>query len=470
MKKLIFISLIANLLFLLSSADEITLKEYFELVKKNNPNYKKATLSKKIFQASQNKFLGKKNFRIFNHARYYKHELATGFPTEPNKVDGYSITTGIDKRFWQTGGTFTALITNSKINAEAVLYNSRFTKNGISLSYSQPLLKNFGGKLSKLPYKLAGYHVKIKAIEEFENKEELLINFGQEFVICALLFQKLTIMNKRHSFAISQSKQLKKKLDQNMVEKVDLLRAQSLEKLIEQQKMMIESEFISSRIKVSIIAGSKKILNQNIVYDFSKSIELPNIQTVIYKIKNTSRLIKMVDILMKQYYLKLSGTKNKGKPKLDININAQFEDGSEKFNDSTSLDKPSYSAGITFSHPIGNTTNKQELLKVRLELERIKLEKRNIEQLLESNTRTLISKIKFSKKIADLGNERILINTNKTIEEMKSYNTGKTQFSTLIQSQDEEQEAKFSYLENAAKYHGLLLHFYALTDKLVPSN
>lgn len=83
MKKIFFLACSIFMLFQYSPCNEITLQEFYALVKTNNPNYKKASLSKKIFEASQNKYLGNKNIRLFSNATFYNQELATGFPVEP---------------------------------------------------------------------------------------------------------------------------------------------------------------------------------------------------------------------------------------------------------------------------------------------------------------------------------------------------------------------------------------------------
>ena len=55
----------------------------------------------------------------------------------------------------------------------------------------------------------------------------------------------------------------------------------------------------------------------------------------------------------------------------------------------------------------------------------------------------------------------------KTKEELKLYDMGRSQLTFVIQSRDNEQNAKLTYAQNATNYHKLILNFSALTDTLL---
>jgi len=71
-------------------------------------------------------------------------------------------------------------------------------------------------------------------------------------------------------------------------------------------------------------------------------------------------------------------------------------------------------------------------------------------------------------KILELNQAQIESAQEKTKEELKLYNQGRGQLTFVIQSRDNEQNARLSYVDNAALYHLLKLQYQALLDKLYP--
>jgi hypothetical protein len=56
----------------------------------------------------------------------------------------------------------------------------------------------------------------------------------------------------------------------------------------------------------------------------------------------------------------------------------------------------------------------------------------------------------------------------KTVDELKRYDQRRGDMVFIIQSQDNEEQAKLSYAQNAVLYHGHHLRLKALLDELIP--
>ena len=57
-----------------------------------------------------------------------------------------------------------------------------------------------------------------------------------------------------------------------------------------------------------------------------------------------------------------------------------------------------------------------------------------------------------------------------TNKEVKMYNQGRSQMTFVIQSRDNEQNAKLTFVKNAVLYHKLILQYRATLDEILPSS
>jgi outer membrane protein TolC len=72
--------------------------------------------------------------------------------------------------------------------------------------------------------------------------------------------------------------------------------------------------------------------------------------------------------------------------------------------------------------------------------------------------------------VLKLNQEQIESARQKTEEELKLYNQGRGDLTFVIQSRDNEENAKLTYAQNSIFYHKLILQYHALLDELLPSN
>ena len=94
---------------------------------------------------------------------------------------------------------------------------------------------------------------------------------------------------------------------------------------------------------------------------------------------------------------------------------------------------------------------------------------RSVEINLEAASRNLLIQIKELEAVLDLNQEQIESAQQKTEEELRLYNQGRGQLTFVIQSRDNEENAKLTYAQNALLYHKLVLQYRALVDELLPS-
>ncbi len=124
---------------------------------------------------------------------------------------------------------------------------------------------------------------------------------------------------------------------------------------------------------------------------------------------------------------------------------------------------------LEFKALLGNRGIKAKIEKIDLQVRRLQEERRDLEISLEASLRNLQIQIVEMEKILELNQAQINSAQEKTVEELKLYNQGRGQLTFVIQSRDNEQNAKLSYADNAALYHTLVLQYHALLDELFPS-
>jgi hypothetical protein len=79
----------------------------------------------------------------------------------------------------------------------------------------------------------------------------------------------------------------------------------------------------------------------------------------------------------------------------------------------------------------------------------------------------LLIQLEDLEKVLDLNQKQIESAQEKTKEEIKLYNQGRSQLTFVIQSEDNEEAAWLTYAGNAYLYHSLILQYYALLDELL---
>jgi outer membrane protein TolC len=123
---------------------------------------------------------------------------------------------------------------------------------------------------------------------------------------------------------------------------------------------------------------------------------------------------------------------------------------------------------LEFKALLGNRSITAEIEAIEIQLQKLQAESRDVEITLEASLRSLLLQTADMEQILELNQAQIESAQEKTKEELKLYNQGRGQLTFVIQSRDNEQNARLSYVDNAARYHLLKLQYQALLDELYP--
>jgi len=451
----------------LGFGEEITLNEYLDLVKSNHPFFTKEELSIAIEKKEAESLPGAEDW-IFSVAPGYNYYEASapeyGGQTRVHQV---GVEADLNRLLWSTGGKLGFSITSGYFDADAAPFSgpSKYYKHGISVSYSHPLLQNSRGKLDRLPYELSAYTIDITSLRVYENQENFLLDIAVKYLDWVYFGEAVKIAQERLALAKQQLEQVQKKYKANLVDRVDVLRAEDSVRIAGQSVLQIEAQWKSKQAELAVIAGSDQL------YKKTPSFELYSIEEIPRRdeagLKARSRTLQAFKILKDQLVEQRTGLVEQQRAQLDVNLGVGVFGSDETFGKSLEIYHPDASVSLVFSKVLGGRTLKEQIEKLDLQVQQVEKDMKSMSRQLESSTVSILIRVVEMEKVLALNKAQVQSAREKTDEELKLYNRGRSQLTFVIQSRDNEENAKLNYAENASVYHTLLLQYRAILDELL---
>jgi outer membrane protein TolC len=163
------------------------------------------------------------------------------------------------------------------------------------------------------------------------------------------------------------------------------------------------------------------------------------------------------------------GTEDVARPSLDLNVGAALMGGDENVGGSWEITNPDVGVGLVFSYPINNRTATADVEQTRLQIRQLEKTIQNAQITLEASVRSIMVRMRELRDVIDNNIEQIASNRQRTEEELKLYEQGRSDLTFVIQSRDRIALSQLEYAGNAAEYHNLLLQLRALADELLPT-
>ncbi|MFQ5791786.1 MAG: TolC family protein [Acidobacteriota bacterium] len=472
------------LVFELSYAQTITSEEFLQLVELSHPFFAKEALSPQIEGKGREGFLGAQDWTI-RSSSFLAHQkpISTGafFPTRINSV---GLGAAVGRAFWNTGGRLSLSwsydFTDQSLpdivvplSSETVVISAgpaQLYRHGVFLAYSQPLLQNYGGRLDRLDYELGGYTIGLTELRALENQEGFLLELGVRFLDWVLLTEQTRIANERLRLAEEELEQSKRKRAANLVDRVDVLRAEDAVRIAKQNVVLIESQWRAKQAELAVLAQSDELYDRSPEFDLYSLESLPPTDEAVLRLEERSRLLQALGLRREQLSHLRGGFVETSRPQLFLGVSAGLQSGEPEFGGSMVLDKPDVSVSLEYRYPLGNRTARAGIEKTALQLRQVEEESKDVSLDLQAGVRSVRIQIQHLESVLALNREQIESAKEKTEEELRLYNQGRGELTFVIQSRDNEENAKLTYAQNATGYHKLVLQYRALTDELLPSS
>lgn len=456
----------------LSHAQTITLQEYLSRLEQVHPLFEIEKLSPRIEREKQEGFLGAEDWNIASNFGFSRDEPLFNF-SGPDRIDAYTYSSSFGRTFWKTGGRLTASSSTTKLNLnlpatdDLTGFPTNWYQKQYDITYTHPLLKNRGGFLDRLQYDLKQYDIDVSEIIALENKEKFLVGVVDKFNDWVFLTEQKKIIQERLQLSEDEFGRTTRKMEANLIEKVDVFRAEDAVRIAKQNQVLTESQWRALQGELAVLLQDEKINNFSPEHNLYEVRELMPFDKAVSYLRNDSWLIKILTKQLDKLGYARRGFKEQTKPDLVIVAQISTRKIDENYTFSLNMDKTDAFVGLQYSRPLGNRTAISKVNQTELQILKVQKQVDNMVLNLTSALTNLYIQITEMEKVLDLNQKQIESAKDKTQEELKIYNQGRGDLTFVIQGRDNEQTAKLLYARNALTYQKLILQYRALLDNLL---
>ncbi len=446
----------------------ITREEFLNELRRVHPLFEKERLAAQIQSEERNSYLGGQDWNVISSATYAHEEPAIAL-LGPERTDAVSVTGGVERLFWATGGRLSASLSASRADMKIdplYGYPDSYYQNQLAVSYTHPLLRNRNGFLDKLEYELKQFDIDFSEVQAAENQEEFLASAAAKFMDWVFLTEQWSIILERLSLSEEELDRTKRKREANLVDQADVIRAEDAVRIWRQKQVLVESQWNALQAELAVLLQSEELYNLVPEFDLYEVEELAPLEEAAPRLKEDSRLIRSLAIRLNQLELSRRGYAETSKPDLSLVAQLNTKNADEGFGESLKMDKPDAVIGVQLSFPLENRTAASKMAKTDLEIAQLNKQMDEVTVALISALTGLHIQVSELEEVLALNREQIESARERTEEELKLYNQGRGELTFVIQSRDNEQNAKLTHAQNALAYHKLMIEYLALTDQL----
>ncbi len=464
------------------SASAVTLSSFLGNVRANHPFFAKEQIAQEIAESTRRRTLGAEDW-VFTGTPSFTHSepLATG-PFTPERVDILDLNGEVGRSYWSNGGRLSlgwqTEVTDQKLPdlffpgpggvTSISLGPSTFYANTLRATYTLPLLRNRGGYLDRLEYELAAFDVDISRVAAEENQENFLLESGVTFLEWVLVHEQRAIAQDRLLLAEDELERTQRKLRSNLVDKVDVLRAEDAVQSARNGLLLLDSHWQAIRAELQTIAGDDWS-SQRPEFDLFDLPTADDVESLVAEVTESSRLVELLDAQQHRLTVSSEGVSEAGRASFDLFLSGALKGGDDDLGGSLEMTEPDVTVGAQIVYPFGRRTTTADLETARLRSRQIDLARADAKRSLEAGARRVLVQLTQLDDVISANLNQIETARTKTAEELRLYNRGRGDLTFVIQSRDNEAALRATYAQNAALYQTLWLQYRALADQLLTS-
>lgn len=480
--KIILITLIV-LTFSCAGAfsESISLENLLRRVQADHPLIEQESLTPKIENKRRESFLTAQSWYLSGGPSFFHSKPIVTSPFSPTTIDRIQQQASLRRDLWSTGGSlefgWSSLLTKQTISDISVpSENGAFTipsgvstlyEHSLSARYVQPLIRNFKGRLDSLNYRSAEYDVDVAELQSRENQEKFLFEVGSKYLEWVHLVERAKIAAERLRLAEEILALTLEKRQANLVDQVDVLRSEDAVLTARQGLVLLQAQIKAVRAELAVLASADFIRQSSPDYDLFDTVALPALNQTGEIIEENSRALKILETRKKQLVYLRGSYRETGRASLDLNLGVVLKGGEETFGNSLEITKPDFSVGLLFSQQLGSHRADYDVSRTELQILQLEARLKKTRLDLESALQNLLIQMDELVRVMELNRQEIESAERKTEEELKLYEQGRSDLTIVIQSRDNQQNARQILAQNAASYHNLLLRYRELTDQLL---
>ena len=489
MKSIILNLLILIGLFSVLKTQTITLDEFLDQLQQTHPLFEKERLTVQINSQEQEGYLGAQDWLLTSGPYYARQNPLPPGSFIPKRVDQMNLGAAAQRAFWKTGGrlsfSWSSNLTDQKGLEEFVLPfgdwfgdpsvpnivldtgPTKFYQNELAVTYTHPLLRNKSGFLDRLQYDLKQFDIDFSQVQAVENQEDFLAMTAGKFLDWVLLTEQRKIIQDRLKLSDEELARTQSKREANLVDEVDVLRAEDAVRIARQNQVLVESWWKALQAELAVLSMNSEIFDLNPEFDLNMFTELMTLEEASTYLNADSRLIRVLNVRLDQLQYARTGYEEILKPDLSVVAQINSKQLDEDLGESLKMAKTDTYVGLQFSLPLENRSAKSQITQSDLQIRQLEQQLMELGLTLTSTLSNIYIQIDELKEVLRLNEEQIQSAKRRTEEELRLYNQGRGDMTFVIQSQDSEENSKLSYAVNSVTYHKLIIAYRSLMDQLL---
>jgi outer membrane protein TolC len=401
-----------------------------------------------------------------------------GFAPTYQKMLGYTF--GVKKYIAGTGTDIKIEHSNSRLQAEyppisvpglgtmSFFPTSPYYISSLSLSISQPLLRNAWGLAKKNKLKISDYSLKLAEIKLSEDWEDFITILRDEYLTWQKCYLNVSVYDDKVKTVEDQLKLVKRQVRYGLSEDVELVqikqKLQAYKIMLEQARMGCETQ--TRKINYLMAKGEdapKDIAPEKFVKDGPVIEE----QTAISYLAKDSNLRKTTDLMVALQETDLETKKDKEKPDLNLVLEYKPNAYADRFSDSLSQigEYREVTLSVNASRPLANDKARAEAEKAENIYEK-SVRKRD-EILLNANTglSSLYINLKYLTKMIKLNESNLKLARERSVLEKKKFEQGRSSIFFVLQAEDDILAAENTLNETLFARERVISQIMSFTDR-----
>ncbi|NQT29696.1 MAG: TolC family protein [Candidatus Saganbacteria bacterium] len=449
-KKIVYISLI--LFFFSTSATAqyiLPLDEFIKTTIQNNPRYQISVEEYKIALEENIATNAIDDWNLIASGVYQESNPAPLSSLSPTykKTMGYSL--AIEKYITKSGTAIQIEQGDSKIKANysSVSILSPYYVSNLSLTISQPLLRNAFGRATKMGLEMADLSLDISKIKLEQDWEDFIAYLREEYLIWQNCQVNVEIYEDKVETVEKQTTLVEKQYKFGLSEKLDLVqikqKQQAYKIMFEQAKMEYENqgEKIVMLMNPSTEEAQKNQPNaQNLEpQKFEKNGPIMDEKEALTYLTTSSNLCKTTNLLVTIQKINLAITEDD--KLMDLNLIGQVNPNALTYGAVDSLTKigsyNEYSITLSANTPITFKKMDAQSNAARQEYQKALKEKDNIMLNAEIGLSNLYTSLAYSNRMLTLNEKNVSLAKERMELEQKKFDQGRSSVFFLLNAEDD---------------------------------
>lgn len=436
-----------------STAQELGLDNFVLSILKNNPGVQKILAETEIASNTLESSLGIDDAIISSSI--------TASHTEPNKVLGFEanksndtrLNLSYDRLFSNSGTRLSLGYVNQYTDRDpgVTTFGDQYYQPSFTLRVTQPLLKNAGGIQDQLNIKLNKLNVKLTGLSSQENLENYITQLATLYIDWYLTGREVEISQEVHQQSIAQEKLTRTKVQRQVSEPYELLRAQETREdyYSRWQQALGRYAGLTQQIKYQMNlnnqSGSSIVTPQNPSASRLLKRKFSPARLSSY-LDTTSRLKAILEALKEQQIILLDAKNNSLSSDLNLSFGYTRHGIDNSLSDAhnSSLNKDDYSIMLEYKYPLGGrqaTGNYQAQLTQKRQIESDTQQRLIDAKASLANLQAQSSQLYVALQSID---RKIILAERKLKNEKRLYKIGKLDLFELLRDQSSQLESRLN--------------------------